>query len=226
MRSLFMLACAASLFLVSSVAAEVLQAGFVTTAGVYNSELMAPYDVLEHTRYRDEENYILCSVITEDGKPFSTSEGITITPHFSFETAPALDIVILPSSEHSMREDLANDRYIDYLKRVIVEADWVMSLCDGAFPLAQTGALNGLIATTFPGDRDAFAAKFPQVEVLYDVRFVVDGKFITSVGGAPSYEPAFWLVEHLYGKEHAERTGQGLVVEWNLDDIAHRVVDR
>ena len=37
----------------------------------------------------------------------------------------------------------------------------------------------------------------------YDANFVVDGKYITSVGGALSYEPALYLVEHLYGAEHA-----------------------
>lgn len=203
----------------------ILQAGFVITPGVFNSELMAPYDVLEHTRYRDEANYIACTVIAETTEPLKTAEGIWITPHHSFADAPELDIVILPSGEHSMDSDLENTAYIDYLKKVIANARWVISLCDGAFPFAATGVLDGKIATTFPGDRDAFAERFPRIDVRYDVRFVVDGRFITSVGGAPSYEPAFWLVDHLYGREHAVRTGQGLVVDWDPAKIAHLVVE-
>jgi hypothetical protein len=85
--------------------------------------------------------------------------------------------------------------------------------------------LDRRIATTFPGDRHAFAAKFPEVDVRYDVRFVVDGKYITSVGGAPSYEPAFYLMEALYSAEHARRSGQGLVVDWDLASVPHLIVD-
>jgi len=56
------------------------------------------------------------------------------------------------------------------------------------------------------------------------VRFVEDGKFITSVGGGMSYEPAFYLVERLYGKEHAARTAAGLVWPWDLDAVPHLIV--
>lgn len=203
----------------------VLQAGFVVTQGVYNSELVAPYDVLEHSRYRDPENYIACSVISETGEEIRTAEGIFVRPHYSFESAPPLDIVILPSGEHSMEGDLENQAYIDWIREAIDGADWVMSLCDGAFPLAATGHLDGKVATTFPGDRERFAEMFPKIDVRFDQRFVVDGKFITSVGGAPSYEPAFWLVERLYGVEHARRSGQGLVVDWDVSAIQHLVVN-
>lgn len=203
----------------------VLVAGFVCTEGVYNTELMAPWDVLQHSLYRDDENYIRCVLITEDGQPFVSAEGLTIAADHSFADAPALDIVLLPSSEHSMEGDLRNERLLDFLRTKIDAADWVITLCDGAFPLAATGRLDGRVATTFPGDRDRFAAMFEAVDVRYDVRFVVDGKFITSVGGAPSYEPAFWLVEHLYGREHAERSAQGLVFPWDASAVPHLIVE-
>ena len=100
-------------------------------------------------------------------------------------------------------------------------ASYVVTLCDGAFPLAATGALNGRVATTFPGDRDRLKEMFPEIDVRYDVNFVVDGKFITSVGGALSYEPALYLVEKLYSKENAHRTGEGLVLDWDLEKVPH-----
>lgn len=204
----------------------VLNAAFVCTPGVFNSELMAPYDVLQHTLYRDEENYIRTFVVSETGEPFVTAEGITVTPHYSFKDAPRIDILVVPSSEHSMGEDLDNEVYIGWLSEKIEDAQWVMSLCDGAFPLAATGALNGKICTTYPGDRDKLAQRFEGLDVRYDLRFVVDGKFITSTGGAPSYEPAFWLVAHLYGQAHADATGVGLVHPWEPSKVPHLVVGR
>ncbi len=204
----------------------VLNAGFVCTAGVFNSELMAPYDVLQHSIYRDPDNYIRCFIVTETGEPFVSAEGITIQAHYSFDDAPRTDILVIPSSENSMDADLSNERFMTWLTRRVHEARFVMTLCDGAFPLAATGALDGRIATTFPGDRERFAAMFPKVVVRYDVRFVVDGKYLTSVGGAPSYEPAFYLVETLYSKAHADRTARGLVYDWDLRAVPHLVVTR
>jgi transcriptional regulator GlxA family with amidase domain len=207
-------------------ASGVLKAGFVCTPGVFNTELVAPYDVLQHSVYRDSLNYIECFVVTETGAGFESAEGIRIGAHYSFENAPAMDIVVIPSSVNSMDSDLENELFMQWLARVVERATWVITLCDGAFPLAATGALDGRVATTFPGDRERFEKMFHRIDVRYDVNFVVDGKFITSVGGAPSYEPAFYLVERLYGKAHADRSAQGLVVDWDLDSIPHLVVER
>jgi transcriptional regulator GlxA family with amidase domain len=203
---------------------EVLRAGFLAVETVFNSELMAPYDVLQHTRFRDPDNYIETFIVSPDGQPFTTFEGITITPHYSFDDAPPIDILVIPSTGNSMTADLENERLMAWLKKTVAGAKWVVTVCDGAFPLAATGALDGRIATTFPGDRDRFAEMFPEIDVRYDVRFVQDGKFITSVGGGMSYEPAFYLVERLYGKEHAARTAGGLVWPWDLDAVPHLIV--
>jgi transcriptional regulator GlxA family with amidase domain len=205
---------------------RVLNAGFVCTPGVYNSELMAPYDVLQHSVYRDSLDYIRCFIVTETGESFVSAEGIEIGAHYAFADAPPIDVVVIPSSVNSMTSDLDNAVFIGWLRQKVKQASWVITLCDGAFPLAATGALDGRVATTFPGDRERFAEMFPRVDVRYDVNFVVDGKLITSVGGAPSYEPAFYLVERLYSKAHAERTAQGLVMRWDLERIPHFVVGR
>lgn len=204
----------------------VLTAGFVCTPGVYNTELTAPWDVIQHSVYRDENNYVRTVLITEDGEPFRSAEGLLIAADHSFGNAPDLDIVIIPSSEGSMGADLGNEVFIDWLRKRCEAADWVMTLCDGAFPLAQTGLLDERVATTFPGDREAFAQRYPKVDVRHDVRFVVDGKYITSTGGAPSFEPAFWLMERLYGSEHVARTAEGLVYPWDAGAVPHLIVLR
>ncbi|MFQ5631464.1 MAG: DJ-1/PfpI family protein [bacterium] len=199
---------------------------FLCIDGVYNSELMAPYDVLQHSVFRDSTDFIRCFIVTPDGKPFVTFEGISITPDYSFEHAPRVDILIIPSTETSMAGDLKNAQYMGWVRKTVRSAQWVITVCDGAFPLAASGALDGRTATTFPSDRDRLAKMFPKINVRYDANFVVDGKFITSVGGALSYEPAFYLVEKLYSKEHALRTAGGLVWDWDLSKVPHLVVGK
>lgn len=205
---------------------KVLTALFVIADKVYNSELMAPYDVLQHSVFRDDQNYIQTAVVSADGKPVETFEGITVVPHYSFENAPEADILVIPSTEGSMDRDLKDKAYMDWIRQAVETADWVITVCDGAFPLAATGALDGRVATTFPGDRKRFQEMFPEIDVRFDVRMVVDGKYITSVGGGMSYEPAFYLVERLYGKEHADKSAGGLVWPWDLQTLPHVIVDR
>ena len=205
---------------------DVLNVGFVVLESVYNSELMAPYDVIQHTVFRDEDHYMMPFIVSPDGEPIVSFEGIEIRPHFSFATAPPIDILVIPSTEHSMTGDLQNQVFMEWLEETVDQVQHVITVCDGAFPLAATGVLNGRVATTFPGDRDRFAEMFPEIDVRYDVNFVEDGKYITSVGGALSYEPAFYLVEKEYGESNAQRIGQGLVWDWQLQQVPHEIVDQ
>jgi len=199
----------------------VLNAGFVCVEKVYNSELMAPYDIFQHTIFRDPDNYIRCFIVTPDGKPFDTFEGIRVTPDYSFDNVPDIDILVIPSTETSMSGDLKNEKLMDWLALSVEKARYVVTVCDGAFPLAGTGALDGRVATTFPSDQEALAKMFPEIDVRRDAMFVVDGKFITSVGGALSYQPALYLVEHLYSLENAKRVAKGLVLDWDAGSIPH-----
>ncbi|MBC12980.1 MAG: glutamine amidotransferase [Rhodothermaceae bacterium] len=201
-------------------------AAFVVTDGVFNSELMAPYDVLHHTVFRDSLDYVEPVVVSPDGGPVTTFEGLRVDAHYSFATAPQADILVIPSTDGSLDRDLDDDAYMSYVTRAAEAAEWVLTVCDGAFPLAATGLLDGRVATTFPADRAAMAERFPEVDVRDDVRLVVDGTYITSVGGGMSYEPAFWLVEHLWGPERVEGNAEGLVWPWDLTTLPHLVVER
>ena len=205
---------------------RVLRAAFVVADGVYNSELMAPYDVFHHTVFRDSLDFIEPFVVSPDGGPVTTFEGLEVGAHHSFDSAPRADILVIPSTVGSMGRDLDDRAYMGYVRRAAESAAWVLTVCDGSFPLAATGRLDGRVATTFPGDRDAFADRFPEVNVRDDVRLVVDGKYITSVGGAMSYEPAFWLVEHLWDAERVAGNAEGLVWDWDAAAVPLLVVDR
>ena len=196
--------------------------GFLVLPGVYNSELMAPYDVLDHVRFRVKDAPRVFTVAKQKG-PLRTFEGLTLIPHYSFADAPAIDLLVVPSAEHNLDTDLNDEAVIAWLREAGGKAKLVMSLCDGAFMLAQAGLLDGLEATTFPGDQDKFAKAFPKVKLQRGPIFVHDGKAITSVGGARSYDPAMYVVERLYGGPAVARIAEGLVLDWNLAAVKHRI---
>lgn len=192
-----------------------LVAGFLIVHGVYNSELMAPYDIFHHTPFHTKPRPgIEVFTVSPDGGPIVSFEGLTIQPHYGFADAPPIDILVVPSAEGSMDKDLKDPEMMDWVRRVGGEAKFVVSLCDGAFVLAEAGLLDGRRVTTFPGDQDRFADQFPELDLVRGFSFVHDGGVLTSEGGAKSYDVAMYLVDHLYGADVATRVGKGLIIDW------------
>ena len=194
-------------------------AAFLMIQGVYNSELIAPYDILQHTIFHTEGG-IKVFTVAETMDTITTFEGLRILPDYSFESAdiPEIDILIVPSAEHNMDTDLENNILINWVAKTGADADYVMSLCDGAFVLAKAGLVDGRESTTFPSDIDRYMKTFPELKVHKGVSFVHDGKLFTSNGGAKSFDVALYLVHHLYGDKVAKGVGRGLVIDWDLAD--------
>jgi putative intracellular protease/amidase len=175
-------------FLADAASSRRLQAGFLIVDGVYNTELTAPYDVLEHSAYHVREGL-----------------GIDVF---------TIDILVVASAEGSRDSNLENRELIDWVRKRGRQAHIVMSLCWGAFVLAEADLLDGRTGTTFPGDYGTLARRFPEIDLLVNVSFVHDGHAITSQGGARSFDAAMYLVELLYGPEAARGVGGGLLIPW------------
>lgn len=190
-----------------------LHVGFLVLDRVYNSELMAPYDIFQHTIFHTKPGMKVFTV-SLDGKTVTTFEGLRLETDYSLDDAPDIDVLVIPSAEHNMDSDLQNLKLKAWVLERSEAAQFVVTLCDGAFVLANTGLLNGKEATTFPADVPAFRKMFPQVKTHEGVSFVHHDKFITSQGGAKSYDAALYLVALLYGDKAAAGVGRGLVLPW------------
>ncbi len=196
-----------------------LSAGFLIVDGVYNTELTAPYDVLQHTLYHaPNELGIEVFTVSPDGQPVTTAEGLTIRADHSLAEAPRIDILVVPSAEGSRDRDLERIDMVAWVADVGGRAGAILSLCWGAFVLAEAGLLDNAACTTFPKDYETFAGRFPQLDLRINVSFVHSGKAITSQGGARSFDAAMYLVDALYGVDVARGIGSGLLLAWPPED--------
>lgn len=202
-----------------------LNVAFLIVDGVFNSELVAPMDIFHHTVYHTDLGMNVFT-IAPDSSVITSFEGLKIIPDYAFiyDSLPAIDVLVVPSAEHSMDTDLENEQLIEFVRIKGQEASYVMSLCDGAFVLAKAGLVDGKESTTFPSDIEAYKNKYPQLKVHDGVSFVHDGKLITSVGGAKSYDPALYLSELLYGNKAARGLAKGLVIDWDLEKLDFIIV--
>jgi transcriptional regulator GlxA family with amidase domain len=155
--------------------------------------------------------------------PVTSFEGIRFLPDFDYtkDSIPNIDILVVPSAEHHLDTDLKDSLLLNFIKKVDQKALFMTSHCDGAFVLAKTGILDDVVSTTFPSDIGSYRKMFPHLRIKDSVLFVHDGKYITSAGGAKSFEAALYLCEVLYGKEVAISLAKGLVIDWDLNTVPH-----
>lgn len=202
--------------------------GFLIMDGVYNTELTAPYDIFQHTIFREKIKAMNVFTVANTDDPITSFEGMQLLPDFNYlkDSIPKIDILVVPSAEHHLDTDLEDEAMLNFVRKVDKDAQFITSHCDGAFVLAKAGLLEDKVSTTFPSDIDKMRAMFPDLDIRKDVLFVHDGKYITSAGGAKSFEAALYLSEYLYGKEIAQSLARGLVIDWKLDDVPHIVIKK
>lgn len=213
---------------------DTLNVAFLIMDGTFNTEFTAPIDMFQHTIFHARPGMKVFTV-AKSKQPIKTFEGQRIVPDYSYneDQLPKIDVLVIPSAEHHLDTDLKDTAMINFVKKVDKEAQYVTSHCDGAFVLAQAGLLNNVASTTFPGDIKKYKERFPKLNIIDKVWFVHDGKYITSAGGAKSFEAALYLVQLLYGKKVADGVAKGLVIDWELDKVpfviakdGKRVVDK
>lgn len=88
----------------------------------------------------------------------------------------------------------------------------VMSLCTGAFLLAEAGLLDGRRATTHWRYTAALHTTYPQVEVVPDELYVDHGDVITAAGTASAIDSCLHLVRRELGQTIANTIARRMVV--------------
>jgi transcriptional regulator GlxA family with amidase domain len=78
---------------------------------------------------------------------------------------------------------VADDQAVlKWIKTQSIHTLYTMSVCNGAFILANTGLLDGLTATTTRSNIQRLREEHPQIKVVKDQRLVDNGRIITTGG--------------------------------------------
>lgn len=98
------------------------------------------------------------------------------------------------------------------LRRAHSRGAWILSICRGAFVLADAGLLDGVPATTHWMHVEELAASHPQVDVRPDVLYVEQDRIVTSAGTAAGIDAALHVVRLELGAEAANTIARRMVV--------------
>lgn len=138
--------------------------------------------------------------VAESLEPVTGTAGIKVIPNYTFADAPPPKVIVIGAQSGRA------PAMFDWLKRASEKADVVMSVCTGAFLLAQSGLIDGKTATTHHDFYDGFAKQFPKVELKRSTRFVEEQKFSSAGGLTSGIDLALRIVERYFGWETAEKT--------------------
>jgi transcriptional regulator GlxA family with amidase domain len=132
--------------------------------------------------------------------------GLSITPRYSFENAPSIDLLVVPGG-FGTRRLLEDFTTLEWIRQVAASARQTTSVCTGSLLLAKAGLLQGRRAITHWAALDLLATIDGSIEVNRDVRYVDDG-IISSAGVSAGIDMAFYVVERLCGREVADETAR------------------
>jgi cyclohexyl-isocyanide hydratase len=132
--------------------------------------------------------------------PIATDSGFAILPTHDFASAPQADILCVPGG-HGVTEALGDAATIDFVARQAAGAQWVTSVCTGAFLLGRAGLLAGKRATT----HWAYTHLLPLVGAEpVAARVVEDDNVVTSGGVTSGLDFALTLIARLHGDAVAQ----------------------
>lgn len=174
---------------------------FLISDGAVVIDFCGPWEVFQDVMVpgRMDMAFSLFTISEKPG-PIEASGGMKITPNYTFLNAPAAKVVVIPA------QSAPSDAVLNWVRKSAKSADVVMSVCTGAYLLAQTGLLAGKAATTHHGSYVDFAAKFPDVRVKRGARFVEDGNLASAGGLSSGIDLALRIVERYFGQELAKQT--------------------
>ena len=151
--------------------------------------------------------------VAEKLDPVTTVYGQKITADYTFENSPKADVLLVPGG--GVRGAVNNPTLIKWVQDKATESKYVMSVCTGAFILAKAGLLDGLSATTVSGGIANLATAGKNIKVVYDKRYVDNGKIITTAGLSSGIDGSFHLVSKMLGKGVAQLTALGIEYDWD-----------
>ncbi|WP_394769532.1 GlxA family transcriptional regulator [Lacisediminihabitans sp.] len=161
------------------------------------------------------------TIATAAPGPVRTSLGFDMIIEHDLAAAADADLIAVPA--HSL--DTIDEAYLDVIRAAEARGAWVLSVCSGAFALAQAGILDGRRSTTHWMHADRLAAGFPATSVDPDVLFVEDRKVVTSAGTAAGIDAALHIVRKELGASVANVIARRMVVPPQRDGGQSQYID-
>ena len=179
-------------------------------SGTEVTDFLIPYGVLKQSNAAD-----VFAVSTQSGpltlRPALTIESDATVTTFDQRFPDGADYVIVPAVNK-----IADPTLTAWISTQAAKGATIVSICDGALVVANTGLMNGHKATAHWATKAYRRKHYPKVLWQRNVRYVVDGKIVSSAGISASMPVSLALVEAIAGHDVADAEAKALgVTDWS-----------
>ncbi|MGL6235550.1 MAG: GlxA family transcriptional regulator [Segniliparus sp.] len=142
--------------------------------------------------------------------PAPDSTGVVLCPKSGLTALEGADTVVVPGC--GVPGLSFPEEAVEALRTAHARGARVMSVCTGAFLLAEAGLLDGRRATTHWMHTEELARRYPKVTTVPDVLFVDEGRILTSAGVAAGLDLCLHVVRRDHGAAHAAEVARRTVI--------------
>lgn len=191
---------------------QVRNVAIVLYEGVELLDWAGPAEVFDVAQTVDGQSGFNVFTVAEKAEPIVSQGFVRVTPQYTFANAPKADIVVFPGG--NVRNFQRSEAAMAWAKVTASEAEIAMSVCNGAFVLADSKLLeNKKINTHWTAIRQ-LRRQIPSATVLENVRFVDSGQIVTTAGISAGIDGALHVVERLMGTPAAKLTAKAMEYNW------------
>ena len=163
-------------------------------------------------------------VWTMDGRGIRTVEGLRVEDVTGPDAVDDADLVVLPSwpAELPATEEALADR----IRAAQARGSRIAGLCLGAFPVVDSGLLDGRDVVTHWGVVEELARRRPEVKVNSAALYLDHGDVLTSAGTASAIDACLYIVRSHLGSSAAATVARHLVVAPHREGDQAQYVER
>jgi cyclohexyl-isocyanide hydratase len=146
-------------------------------------------------------------IIAKSAAPVPSDSGLSLVPTHTFENCTRLDLICIPGGSTGVVRVMGDRETIEFVQWQSRTANYVTSVCTGAFVLGVAGLLKGRRATT----HWAFTELLPLVGATHEkARIVKDGNVITAGGVTSGIDFGLSMVAEIAGDTVAQAIQLGI----------------
>ena len=151
------------------------------------------------------------------GQPVQARAGLQLLANHTLANSPQADVLVVPGGV--VDAAMASPDTLRWIAAQAAKAQVTASVCTGAFLLAASGVVTDDAVTTHWEDIADLRGQFPALDVRDDVRWVDNGRIVSSAGISAGIDMSLHLVARLAGRELAERTARQMDYAWNRNPV-------
>lgn len=178
---------------------------FLSFPNVELMDLTGPYEVFSTFNKLNANRYLNIKTVAQTLDEFKSNNGLTLRADATLADSGKVDLLVIPGGKGA-RDNLDNAEVLAWIGEKADESRHVLTICTGSVLAAAAGILDGISATTHSSSFDLLAELAPNTKIVRNIRYVDNGKIVTSAGISAGIDASLHLIEVMYGKKYALET--------------------